>query len=163
MGRVTRRVFLSAAAPLLAAQRPARKGSKIRPEKVEIADPLTGRPLFRLTDPAILHHLPHYHHHFIARNKLLPSGGFRAFRNAPDLPPQPARWEYAAAHGRPRRSLLLSGHGRPSQEPFLSAAGQSQAGSSAGRKRENSLPISHRLAAHRTSFRERRRQIRRPR
>ena len=68
MGRLTRRAFLSAAAPVLAAQRPARKGSKIPSEKVEIADPLTERPLFRLTNPAILHHLPHYHHCFIARN-----------------------------------------------------------------------------------------------
>ena len=118
MGRVTRRVFLSAAAPLLAAQRPARKGSKIPPEKVEIADPLTGRPMFRLTDPAILHHLPHYHHHFIARNNSFllvaseRSGTRQIYRlNLPDgnmlqLTGGPDVHSYSAAMDVRRRNLF---------------------------------------------------------
>ena len=118
MGRVTRRAFLSAAAPALAAQRPSRKGSKIPSEKVETVDPLTGRPLFRLTNPEILHHLPHYHHHFIARNNsflLLASersGTRQIYRlNLPDgdmlqLTQGPGVHSYSAAMDARRRNVF---------------------------------------------------------
>ena len=69
MSRWTRRAFLAATAPLPAAVvRPAGRGLKIASERVEIEDPLTGRDVVRLTDPSILHHLPHYHHRSIARD-----------------------------------------------------------------------------------------------
>ena len=118
MGRVTRRAFLSAAAPALAAQRPSRKGSKIPSEKVETVDPLTGRPLFRLTNPEILHHLPHYHHHFVARNNsflLLASersGTRQIYRlNLPDgdmlqLTQGPGVHSYSAAMDARRRNVF---------------------------------------------------------
>jgi oligogalacturonide lyase len=68
MHRITRRAFLAASAPLWAKEGRSGKGARFQSPVVKFADPLTERQVWRLTDPAALHHLPHYHHHFIARN-----------------------------------------------------------------------------------------------
>ena len=69
MALVTRRVFLAGLSPLAAAtQRPAGKRTRVDATAAVSPDPLTGRLKWRLTDPKILHHLPHYHHRFIAKN-----------------------------------------------------------------------------------------------
>jgi oligogalacturonide lyase len=59
--------------PLLGANS---KGTRLEMPEVEIEDPLTGRQMFRLTDPDVLFHLPHFHHHFLSRkNELILLGG----------------------------------------------------------------------------------------
>jgi oligogalacturonide lyase len=68
MHRLTRRAFLAASAPLWAKDGRFGKGARFQSPIVKFADPLTERQVWRLTDPATLHHLPHFHHHFIARN-----------------------------------------------------------------------------------------------
>lgn len=68
MHRLTRRTFLAASVPLWAKDGRSGKGARFQSPVVKFADPLTERPLWRITDPATLHHLPHYHHHFISRN-----------------------------------------------------------------------------------------------
>ena len=69
MGWLSRRAFLGgAAAPLLGARRGPGRGFRVASEIAVLRDALTERELFRLTDPSVLHHLPHYHHRFIARN-----------------------------------------------------------------------------------------------
>ncbi len=73
---ISRRTFLGAAAaahPLLGANS---KGTRIAMPEVEIADPLTERKMFRLTDPDVLFHLPHFHHRFLSRkNDFILLGG----------------------------------------------------------------------------------------
>ncbi len=69
MGRLSRRAFLGgAAAPLLGARRGSGRGVRVASRIAPFLDPLTERKLFRLTELSVLHHLPHYHHRFIARN-----------------------------------------------------------------------------------------------
>ena len=69
MALVTRRVFLAGLSPLAAAtQRPSGKRTLVEATAAVFPDPLTERLKWRLTDPKILHHLPHYHHRFIAKN-----------------------------------------------------------------------------------------------
>jgi oligogalacturonide lyase len=68
MARITRRAFLAASTPMLAKEVRAGKGARFQAPMVKFADPLTERQMWRLTDPTVLHHLPHYHHHFISRN-----------------------------------------------------------------------------------------------
>ena len=51
-----------------ASGRAAGKGSRIEARAAASPDELTGRRTWRLTDPAVLHHMPHYHHRFIAAN-----------------------------------------------------------------------------------------------
>ena len=69
MGRLSRRAFLGgAAAPLLGDQRGPGRGFRVASAVTALRDTLTERKLFRLTEPSVLHHLPHYHHHFITRN-----------------------------------------------------------------------------------------------
>ena len=69
MGRLSRRAFLGGAAtPLLGARRGPSRGFRVASAITALRDTLTERELFRLTDPSVLHHLPHYHHRFIARN-----------------------------------------------------------------------------------------------
>ena len=69
MGWLSRRAFLSgAAAPLLGARRGPGRGFRVASAVTALRDALTERELFRLTEPSVLHHLPHYHHRFIARN-----------------------------------------------------------------------------------------------
>lgn len=63
MRRVGRRFFLAAAT--LSA---ARRGTRIAAPRTELRDALTERELVRLTDPSVLHHLPRYHHRFVARD-----------------------------------------------------------------------------------------------
>lgn len=66
MRRVSRRWFLAAATSWAAGA--AGRGTRIDTPREELLDGLTGRDLFRLTDPAVLHHLPGHNHRFIARN-----------------------------------------------------------------------------------------------
>ena len=68
MPRITRRAFLAASAPLWAKDARSAKGARFQSEIVKFSDPLTERQVWRLTDPAVLHHLPHYHNRSIARN-----------------------------------------------------------------------------------------------
>ncbi len=69
MALVTRRVFLAGLSPLTAAtRRSTGKRSRVPSRSAVFPDPLTERLKWRLTDPDVLHHLPHYHHRFIARN-----------------------------------------------------------------------------------------------
>ena len=69
MALVTRRVFLAGLSPLAAAtQRLGGKRTQVEATAAVFPDPLTERLKWRLTDPKILHHLPHYHHRFIAKN-----------------------------------------------------------------------------------------------
>lgn len=69
MRRLSRRALLMGGAAAGAALgAPARKGARINSPAEEIEDPLTGRPLFRLTDPAVAHNTPHYHHRFLSRD-----------------------------------------------------------------------------------------------
>lgn len=73
---ISRRIFLGGAVgsiPLLGANR---KGARLEMPEVEIEDPLTERKMFRLTDPDVLFHLPHFHHHFLSRkNDFILLGG----------------------------------------------------------------------------------------
>lgn len=74
MRALSRRSFLLGAAPAAAAAvLPERRGAKVPSRAAQFRDALTERPLWRLTDPGVLHHLPHYHHRFISqrRNFLL--------------------------------------------------------------------------------------------
>ena len=69
MGRLSRRVFLGGAAvPLLGGRRGPGRGFRVASAVTALRDTLTERKLFRLTEPSVLHHLPHYHHRFIARD-----------------------------------------------------------------------------------------------
>ena len=65
--RIGRRGFL-AAATLSAARAATSRGDRLPTPRDKLVDPLTERELFRLTDPAVLHHLPGGNHRFIARN-----------------------------------------------------------------------------------------------
>ena len=67
MRRTSRRWFL-AAATCSAAPSATRRGNRIATPRKELLDALTERELYRLTDLAVLHHLPGYHHRFISRN-----------------------------------------------------------------------------------------------
>ncbi len=67
MQRVSRRRFL-AATTSSAALSAATRGARIDTPRTELRDALTEREIYRLTDPSVLHHLPRYHHRFIARN-----------------------------------------------------------------------------------------------
>ena len=67
MRRTSRRWFL-AAATCSAALSAARRGNRIATPREELLDALTERELYRLTDLAVLHHLPGCHHRFISRN-----------------------------------------------------------------------------------------------
>ncbi|MCB9385287.1 MAG: hypothetical protein H6509_11780, partial [Bryobacterales bacterium] len=52
------------------------RGARIDMPEVEIKDPLTERQMFRLTDPDVLFHLPHFHHRFLSRkNDFILLGG----------------------------------------------------------------------------------------
>lgn len=64
MRRASRRWFLAAAA----APAVARQGTRLAAPRANLQDELTERELYRLTDPAVLHHLPRNHHRFVARN-----------------------------------------------------------------------------------------------
>ena len=66
MRRVSRRWFLAAATSCAAGA--ASRGTRIDTPRESLRDPLTGRDLLRLTDPAVLHHLPGHNHRFISRN-----------------------------------------------------------------------------------------------
>ena len=69
MGRLSRRVFLGGAAvPLLGGRRGPGRGFRVASAVTALRDTLAERKLFRLTEPSVLHHLPHYHHRFIARD-----------------------------------------------------------------------------------------------
>jgi oligogalacturonide lyase len=68
MHRITRRAFLAASVPLWAKDARFGKGARFQSPVVKFADPLTERQMWRLTDPAALHHLPHYHHQIVSRN-----------------------------------------------------------------------------------------------
>ena len=73
---LSRRTFLGGAIgsiPLVGANR---KGTRLEMPEVEIDDPLTERKTFRLTDPDVLFHLPHFHHRFLSRkNDAILLGG----------------------------------------------------------------------------------------
>lgn len=72
---ISRRTFLGAVGtiPLLGANS---KGTRLDMPEVEIVDPLTERKMFRLTDPDVLFHLPHFHHRFLSRkNDFILLGG----------------------------------------------------------------------------------------
>ena len=62
----SRRLFITStlAGPSLFAGR----GDRIPAPRTPFDDPLTERKMFRLTNPAVLHHLPQYQHRFIAHN-----------------------------------------------------------------------------------------------
>ena len=64
MRRVSRRWILAAATSWAAA---ASRGTRIDTPRESLLDALTGRDLFRLTDPEVLHHLPGHNHRFISR------------------------------------------------------------------------------------------------
>ena len=51
-----------------AALRAAGRGTRLDAPRVKFADGLTGREMFRLTDPAVLHHLPDCRHRCLARD-----------------------------------------------------------------------------------------------
>jgi oligogalacturonide lyase len=65
--RLSRRGFLLGLTPAAAAVRRPGKGFKVTSQSVKFLDPLTEREMFRLTDPKILHHLPHYHNRYISK------------------------------------------------------------------------------------------------
>ena len=83
MRRVSRRCFLAAAT----AQRAARgvgRGTRLQVRSTEFQDGLTGRDITRLTDPAVLHHLPGSNLRCVARNNAFvlvaaEHGGVRHF------------------------------------------------------------------------------------
>ena len=83
MRRVSRRCFLAAAtAP--AAARGAGRGTRLKVPATEFQDGLTGRDVARLTDPAVLHHLPGSNHRFVAKHNAFvlvaaEHGGVRHF------------------------------------------------------------------------------------
>lgn len=66
MRAASRRAFLGALAVACRLGAVGR-GDRIDSPPVEFEDPLTGRKAERLTDPAVLHHLPHSHHRFVSR------------------------------------------------------------------------------------------------
>lgn len=67
MRRVSRRFFLAAAtAPPVA--RAVGRGTRLQVPSTEFEDGLTGRDITRLTDPAVLHHLPGSNLRCVARN-----------------------------------------------------------------------------------------------
>ena len=70
MKTLSRRAFLSAAAPLLASAQRQSSGRGARFDGLASVspDPLTERLTYRLTPPGHLHHLPHYHHRFLSRS-----------------------------------------------------------------------------------------------
>ena len=66
MRLVSRRTILSGfPAPIL---RAAGRGTRLDAPRVRFSDDLTGRDMFRLTNPAVLHHLPAYSHRCLARD-----------------------------------------------------------------------------------------------
>jgi oligogalacturonide lyase len=72
----TRRRALATGLLLPGLAHAAGRGTRIEHDETELVDDLTGRSLSRLTDPAVLHHLPHYHHHFLSKNnRFLILGG----------------------------------------------------------------------------------------
>jgi oligogalacturonide lyase len=79
MNRFSRRSFLGGLASLAAAQtRPAGgKRAKVESVSAVFRDPLTERLTWRLTDPDILHHMPHYHQRFLSKR-----GGFMLVASA---------------------------------------------------------------------------------
>ncbi len=70
---LSRRAFLSAATPLLAAAdkkslgQSTGRGTRFDGPASVSADELTERLVYRLTPPDSLHHLPHYHHRFLSK------------------------------------------------------------------------------------------------
>ncbi len=83
MRRVSRRCFLAVATAPSGA-RGAGKGTRQPAPATEFQDGLTGRDIARLTDPAVLHHLPGANHRCIAKSNLFvllaaEHGGVRHF------------------------------------------------------------------------------------
>ena len=83
MRRVSRRWFF-AATTSTAGLSAASRGRRVDSPREELLDGLTERPVYRLTDLSVLHHLPGSHHRFIARSNsflLLAAehGGSRQF------------------------------------------------------------------------------------
>ncbi|MDE0262177.1 MAG: oligogalacturonate lyase family protein [Bryobacterales bacterium] len=83
MRRVSRRCFLAAASAQTAA-RAVGRGTRLRVESTEFQDGLTGRDITRLTDSAVLHHLPGSNLRCVARNNAFvlvaaEHGGVRQF------------------------------------------------------------------------------------
>ncbi len=66
MRPVSRRSFLAGVSG--ATLRAAGRGTRLNTPRDEFKDELTEREMFRLTDPKILHHLPAYHHRFLAKD-----------------------------------------------------------------------------------------------
>jgi oligogalacturonide lyase len=67
MGRISRRTFL-AGLPASRLLKAAGKGEQTAPAIRRYADPLTEREVWRLTPLSGVHHLPHGHQRFVARN-----------------------------------------------------------------------------------------------
>jgi oligogalacturonide lyase len=80
MKTLSRRAFLSACAPAVAAAqgRSSGRGSRFENRAAVAPDALTERLIYRLTPAGSLHHLPHYHHRFLSRkNSFLLVGSER--------------------------------------------------------------------------------------
>ena len=74
--RISRRTFLGGAVGSIPLSGANSRGARLDMPEVEIEDPLTERTMFRLTDPDILFHLPHFHHRFLSRkNDFILLGG----------------------------------------------------------------------------------------
>lgn len=58
------------------------KGQRRRGAATTLTDELTGREIERLSDPSVLHHLPHYHHRILSRsgNDMLVAAEFGGSR-----------------------------------------------------------------------------------
>ena len=67
MGRMTRRALL-AGFPAIRSLQAAGKGETLAPEVHRYADPLTERPVLRLTGLSRPHYLPPSYERFVARN-----------------------------------------------------------------------------------------------
>ena len=67
MRRISRRWFLAAAGTPAVRARAAR-GTRLDTPRDEFRDGLTEREVFRLTDLAVVHHLPGHNHRFVARD-----------------------------------------------------------------------------------------------
>ena len=160
MALVTRRVFLAGLSPLAAAtQRLDGKRTQVEATAAVFPDPLTERLKWRLTDPKILHHLPHYHHRFIAKNNsfMLVASERTGLRQIYRMNlPKGDMVQLTDGSG---RSLLLTNL-RPQREELLPPSGKrTQESFNQERPREAHLPHPGRLAHDRPPQRCRQRAL----
>ncbi len=114
MRPVSRRTLLAGfPAPIL---RAAGRGTRLDTPRAPFSDELTGREMFRLTDPGILHHLPAY-----GRRRLSPDNAFLLLA----AEHSGARQIYRLDLKRRRLTQLTDGPGVHPYSPHLSRRGRS--------------------------------------